>query len=348
MGTYVTLGTPIAVTAHATLEFPFIKLRVATYNYETGGEEVNLYDFVVTQVGSTLWEGRLTWRPEKATRYSLSAFSSREYSPPISITVVETHSGTFPTPVAVTPKSLTTFTPLPSVLVPTPQVNFWADSLQVMSGHCTVLHWDVENATGVYLDEIPVNPKDGQKVCPKGTSNYILHVESAAGVIDKTVTVETIQPTFTAVPTLTLPPTVIPTFILPPATKIPSPIPTLDISGPRITDLSHSPDKIYDIPSCPPNNTVINAKVSDPSGVSMVMLHYRVVKEGNSGVWKKLNMTSTSSGIYQRTLGREELLASLSGYYAPAWIEYYVEALDSRGNTSISSTQTIVIQLCLL
>lgn len=83
-----------------------------------------------------------------------------------------------------TPVPTPTFTPLPAATV-----NFRADKTTLNKGECTILRWDVDNATAVFLDGQGVNGHATTKVCPTKPTIYTLHVEGAAGSVDRTVSI---------------------------------------------------------------------------------------------------------------------------------------------------------------
>jgi hypothetical protein len=70
----------------------------------------------------------------------------------------------------------------------------------ITSGECTVLHWDVEHATGVYLDGQGVAGHGTRQICPTSATTYDLHVEAPAGDVDRSVTVTVSAPVDTTPP----------------------------------------------------------------------------------------------------------------------------------------------------
>jgi hypothetical protein len=66
---------------------------------------------------------------------------------------------------------------------------FWADSYTVAAGACTVLHWNVENVTEVYLDGQPVTGVESRNVCPAASTTYVLRTVSATGSQERRVTI---------------------------------------------------------------------------------------------------------------------------------------------------------------
>jgi hypothetical protein len=208
----------------------------------------------------------------------------------------------------------------------------------------------------VYLNDEFVAQQGSRQVCPQETTIYTLHVEAPAGKVDQPLTITVIQPTAIIPPTAGIPPTAIiqptagipPTAIIQPTIIIPPTIaPPSDTSGPSLTNVSHSPDSIFDGITCGPTSATISVSATDPSGISKVELYYRVVKSSQQGQWQTLIMSATGGGIYQATLGIAELSASLANY-SPGNVEYYVKAWDSRGNPSQSGSRTFEVRYCLI
>ena len=186
-------------------------------------------------------------------------------------------------------------------------------------GECTVLHWDVEYATAVYLDGEGVVGHGTRQVCPASTTTYRLHVVAPAGDVERSVTV-----------IVTAPP---------------------DTTPPNIAKIAHSADPIYDKTACGPNSVTISAWVSDPSGVSRVELSYRVVRSPGPvyGQWRTLVMSPVGGDKYQATVGWNELKDSLNPpVYTTSTIEYYVRAWDTRNNVIQSSVITITLKVCVI
>ncbi len=91
-----------------------------------------------------------------------------------------------------------TATPVPPTPTwPAPQVNFWVEAATVNAGICTVLHWQVDYATAVYLDGAGVEGVGARQVCPAQTQTYTLRVAHAGGELQRQVSV-TVQPPPTA------------------------------------------------------------------------------------------------------------------------------------------------------
>lgn len=115
-----------------------------------------------------------------------------------------------PTDTPVLPTStppLPTHTPVPPTLTPVPpaEVSFWADRTSLTSGECTVLHWDVEHATAVFLNDAGVVGHGTQQVCPAKKTTYVLRVEAPGGNTDRNVTIDVGQPPDTKAPPVPAP-----------------------------------------------------------------------------------------------------------------------------------------------
>lgn len=231
-------------------------------------------------------------------------------------TLIPTPTFTF-TP---TPTFTPTFTPTPTITptsIPPAQVNFWVEGDSITSGECTVLHWDVEYATAVYLDGEGVGGHDTRQVCPASTTTYHLHVTAPGGDVDRYVTVNVAAPP--------------------------------DTTPPSITKITASASTIYNYSTCGPTSVTIMAWANDPSGISKVELNYRVVRGSDQGQWRTLGMGPAGGDKYQATLGFNELKASLDPpVYSTATIEYYIKAWDGRGNMTQSGTQTVTLKACLI
>ncbi len=261
-----------------------------------------------------------SWFPEKPGEYALQviAYDTRgEASSPASVwvSVVALVTAT-PTPMpepTLTPTAAATVTPS---AIPAAQVNFWADKTSLVQGECTDLHWAAQNVTAVLLDGKSIAALGTKQICPTTTTTYRLHVAAPLGDIDRSVMV---------------------------AVTVAAP----DMSGPNVSGISHSPDVIWNGPTCGPISATVSANVTDPSGISKVELHYRVVKAPTQGSWRTLTMSHAGGSTYQATLGPTELEASLSSY-GGGIVEYYIEAQDSQGNVSQIGTRVFEAKACLV
>lgn len=107
-----------------------------------------------------------------------------------------------------TPTNTPTFT---STATPsgTPEIQFYADSTVILRGQCTILHWRMQYALAVILNNEPVTENGYRQVCPTTTTNYILHVSYSGVVTFREITIQVI--TLTITPTSTRTTTRLPT-----------------------------------------------------------------------------------------------------------------------------------------
>jgi hypothetical protein len=90
--------------------------------------------------------------------------------------------GESPTPaISATPVITATRTPGSQI--------FWADSYAVVPGGCTVLHWNVQNITAIYLDDQPVTGVESRRICPDQSTTYVLRTITTTGSQERRVTV---------------------------------------------------------------------------------------------------------------------------------------------------------------
>jgi hypothetical protein len=329
-GTNLTMGYAAAIMAHTNYQVDRILLLI---------DGTPFVELNVIQISEGLWEGTGMWTPVSTGRFDLRVRAvsdgSQKDSSKSRVNVLETHSFPMeyvtPTPTATTTQTQT-MTPWP----PT-EVNFWADSLSIVSGDCTLLHWQVSYATGVYLNGEFVAQVGDRQVCPQTTSLYSLNIEAPAGNLEQQlniiVTPRSLPPTPTHHPTVTPKP---PTITVPP-----------DTSGPSLSDVAHSPEFIFDGTTCGATSAQITAKANDLSGISKVELYYRVVKGPTQGAWRMVVMSHSGGKKYQASLGAAELKTSLTNYSGGV-VEYYVRAWDNPGNTSQNSTQSFEVKVCLI
>jgi hypothetical protein len=80
------------------------------------------------------------------------------------------------TPIPPTNTPLPTATPVTPTATPVPEIDFWADALNIAFNSCTTLHWDVENITAVYLDGDGVLGEGAKEVCPTQPQTYTLRI----------------------------------------------------------------------------------------------------------------------------------------------------------------------------
>jgi hypothetical protein len=121
----------------------------------------------------------------------------------------------------------------------------------------------------------------------------------------------------------------------PPPTPTDTPTPEPDTAGPEISDISESADPIYaSYPGgCSPTEVTITARVIDPSGVDRVRIAYRLA----GGEWETQPMTAVGTGLYQATLPSPP---------GPTTLGYRIQARDTLGNQSNSSTETVEVKQC--
>jgi len=94
--------------------------------------------------------------------------------------------------------------------------------------------------------------------------------------------------------------------------------PSTDAQGPSISDISWTPTA-----PGPGESVVVRAKVTDPSGVHVVLLRYRT-----DGTWTVVLMTPAGGGFYE---------ATIPGQDAGTTVHFKVWANDTLGNPSESS-----------
>ncbi len=83
---------------------------------------------------------------------------------------------------------LVTSTPIPI------HINFNADDYRIAQGECTILRWQVDNATEVFLEGENVETLGAQQVCPSKTTTYEMQVPSPEGEQEAKVTIEVVAP----------------------------------------------------------------------------------------------------------------------------------------------------------
>ena len=194
-------------------------------------------------------------------------------------------------------------------------ISFWADQNQIEQGNCTDLNWNVQHADSVLLDGKAVYAGGSQQVCPSQSTTYTLAASSKAGQKQESLNISVSSP--------------------PPADQDP----------PVITNISHTPDKIWNFYTCGADSFSVSASVSDASSLSDVSIRFRVVKGGESGSWVECSL-SGSGGNYQITIGPNDLKQSMAKYRG--LVEYTIFAEDAGGNTSQSGQKTIEVGECLL
>lgn len=108
-------------------------------------------------------------------------------------------------PTGTTPSPPTmTFTSIPPTATPTTmpsdtpwppaQIDFRADRTSLEKGQCTTLRWDVEYASGIYLNDNGVVGHGTKEVCPDSTKTYTLRVDASRGSGERQVTIQVSTP----------------------------------------------------------------------------------------------------------------------------------------------------------
>ncbi len=134
--------------------------------------------------------------------------------------------------------------------------------------------------------------------------------------------------------------------------RVPEPTTPPDTEGPQIGAIFTDEQVIVPSP-CSPNEVTFTATgVSDPSGIQVVELYWRVVDGPRVGQWAGPRpMASLGGGTYATILAFDDLSASLAFPYnaQSPYVEYYVRAVDTRGNArNVSPGQVISIDpICL-
>ena len=106
-------------------------------------------------------------------------------------------------------------TPVPKPGVPTPlpavSIAFFADQLSLVSGQCTTIHWQVTNASQVFLDNAAVGASGSKVDCPTRSTTHALRVVTLDNqTAQRSLTITVVPPT--AIPTRTATP-VAPTLV---------------------------------------------------------------------------------------------------------------------------------------
>ena len=228
----------------------------------------------------------------------------------VEVNITEAAHTPSPTAPAGTPTSQMTAAPAAEI-----SISFSADQSQLQQGDCTDLNWNVQQADSISLDGKAVSASGSQQVCPSQTTSYALIATSSSGQKQQSLTISISSP--------------------PPADQDP----------PVITNISHSPEKIWNYYTCGADAFTVSAAVSDASSLSNVSIRFRVVKGGESGSWVERSM-SGSGGNYQITIGPNDLKQSMAKYRG--LVEYTISAEDAQGNTSQSEKKTIEVGECLL
>jgi hypothetical protein len=214
-------------------------------------------------------------------------------------------------------------------------IEFMAVPNQIQRGECSVLGWAVIGPEGlsVALDGNPVDYGGEMRVCPEGTTTYLLMVEGIGEPREVVQTVEVLEgdaqepvetayleipdEEATATPGASSPPP----STSPPPTSAPTSAPP-DTTGPTISGASVNTFFVYTTGSgCSPTTFKFRVSVSDPSGVASVKLNWN-----GSGVRSGPVTMNYSGGKYAYDLGLFNNTGDLSNFS--------ITATDARGNTS--------------
>lgn len=103
--------------------------------------------------------------------------------------------------------------PTPTALPPL-GITFFADQTNLVLGQCTIIHWQVSNASQVLLDNAPVAASGSTQDCPRKTTTHSLRVVTLDNqTVERTVAITVVAPSPTPTP---VPPTFTPTPTLTP------------------------------------------------------------------------------------------------------------------------------------
>ncbi len=334
---------PYEVVAHASSPN-----GIASFEFSVNGVVVNPALVNPDQPGQTLAYVMFEWTPPAPGTYRLSvraADANGRFGPPAGAFVTVGRGDAPPGPTATeptptesappvagrdtptptdtptgrpsptsttTPTRTPTFTSTPtSTSVPQAQVSFSADATALTAGQCTMLRWDVENATAVFLNGEGVVGHDTRQACPTTTTTYTLFVQAPSGDVSQSITIN----------------------VSPPA----------DTAAPTFQRVAAAPGIFYQGASrCGPNAVTISAVTSDPSGIGQVVLAYRMVIPGVAPdpAWQNASMSAVGGDTYQASLSSANFPALPRG--ADGRLEFYVRATDGVGNTGQSATDTSV------
>ena len=195
-------------------------------------------------------------------------------------------------------------------------ISFWADQNQIQQGNCTDLNWNVQHADSISLNGSGVGASGSEQVCPSQTTSYTLIANAPSGQKQQSLTI-----------------------------TVSSPPPPADQDPPLITNISHSPGKIWNYYTCGADTFTVTASVSDASSINSVSIRFRVIKGAESGAWVERSL-SGSGGNYHISITPNDLKQSMAKYRG--LVEYTISAEDAQGNTSHSGTKTIEVGECLL
>jgi hypothetical protein len=153
--------------------------------------------------------------PTKPTAFSI-------YMTPLATPVGVAQPSPTPTPAAM--PSLTP-TPTPAAATPIPTatalppvgIAFYADQSNLVAGQCTLIHWQVTNASQIALDNASVSASGTKQDCPTQTTTHSLSVVTLDNqTVQRSLTITVVSPTFTWTPVPTFTPTPVPTWTMTP------------------------------------------------------------------------------------------------------------------------------------
>ncbi len=353
--TLLYVNEPVAITVHTNAPVTSMTFYV---------NDAPFGDIPINPVGVSsdrIWEGQYTWTPFLPGDYLLRVWvtpvSSRFWEAECDGRTCYEARKTIHVRVAEPPPSDGRGgggeAPTPTAMA-LARLDFTADSPAIQFGGCTALRWESTNVTALTLDGNPVNTSGSQEVCPAEPTVYLLRGETLSGLLEKQVSINVVPPTETippsAIPPSAVPPSVVPPSLVPPVVEPPTPVPPTpvpDTSGPALSNFTADPGVVYDSATCGATSVKVKVKATDPSKISAVNLSYRVVRGGVQGKWISLKMSDIGKSEYQVTLSQGDLDQSLVSF-ADGTVEFYVTAVDGKGNSSTSGVISIQIKVCII
>lgn len=127
--------------------------------------------------------------------------------------------------------------------------------------------------------------------------------------------------------------------------RVPEPTTPPDTEGPRVGAVFSDEQVIVPSPCSPSEVTITATDVTDPSGIQVVELYWRVVDGPRIGQWAGPRpMASLGGGTYGTLLAYDDLAASLAAPYTAQspYVEYYVRAVDTRGYARNASPGQVI------
>lgn len=195
-----------------------------------------------------------------------------------------------------------------SITLSKPTASMSVDNPSINAGQCTVVRWDVEGVEQVFFNGEGVAGHGQREVCPSSTTRYDLHVITACGNTDRSVTVQVAS---------TAPP--------------PPPI-IVDGAPPNIGSIETFPagDTL-----CERSRIDVQTVITDDSGVARAELWVLFIPYGGIGAWDYVPM-DRDGNIFFATLNDLGL----------GEVRMYVKAWDEVGNASESPKRVVIITLC--